>query len=419
MGGEALKALSVFEGYRALGFDVIQVTHARVRDELLAAGFDNVVYVEDGPVQVVLFRLRQFWLLGVVGSWLLTRAVQREVTSRKPWIVHFTAPITPTGPYFPIRGTHTVIGPLNGSLLHPPALLFRESRAKLIGARVTRAYQWASRYLFRGKRDALLFVSGGARTIRTLEQGGCHARQMVATLDSGVHPILRDRPRLAHRGTNWRFVFLGRLVRYKGCDLVIRALALVPNATLDIIGDGDQLQALLELAEREGVRDRVRFQGYTTDREALFDQLTTYRGFLFPTLAEANGIVIQEAMMLGLPLVCVNWGGPQHLLDPSCATLIEPESEASIIAQLATSMSRLACSPDLADQFSRNARSKAEDQGFDWPNVLESWVGHYDRWLAERGFAHRFSDALPKVAKPRQSEELSHSRQVSSGALTR
>ena len=112
-----------------------------------------------------------------------------------------------------------------------------------------------------------------------------------------------------------------------------------------------------------------------------------------PTLAEANGIAIQEAMMVGLPIVCVNWGGPQQLLDSDIAILIEPESEETIVTALASAMSRLATDPALAESLSLGARAVAERRGFDWPNVLQAWIALYDEWLEECGSPHRFVNA--------------------------
>ncbi|TDW61726.1 glycosyltransferase involved in cell wall biosynthesis [Novosphingobium sp. PhB55] len=395
MGGEALKALSVFLGYRELGFDVTQVTHARVRGELTAYGIDSgVIYVKDGPLQRGLDRYRLHWLLGLVDSWLLHRAVQREVDRVQPWIVHFTAPIAPSGISFPIRGAPVVIGPLNGSILHPPTLMFRESWTKRLGAMLTRPVQLSSRVLFRGKLQARLFVSGGERTARTLELGGCRRDRMVTVINSGVDPRLRDHRRIVHQSQNWNFVFLGRLVRYKACDLVIRALARVPQARLEVIGDGPESRRLRELALRQVVSSRLVFKPYSTDREALFAHLRQFRGFLFPTLAEASGTVIQEAMMLGLPAVCVDWGGPQMLLDAQTGILIPPESEEAIVKGLANAMTRLARDPDFAETLSIKARHKAETVGYDWPRVLRSWIALYDRLFEESGSTRRFATFL-------------------------
>ncbi|WP_395334452.1 glycosyltransferase family 4 protein [Novosphingobium sp. BL-8H] len=395
MGGEALKALSVFLGYREMGLDVTQVTHARVQDELLEYGIDSgVVYVQDGPVQIWLHRTRLYWLLAVVDSWLLHRAVQQQIDASSPWLVHFTSPISPNRISFPIRGAPVVIGPLNGNILHPPSLMFRESRGKRAGSWLMWPVQRVSRLLFRGKLHARLFVSGGERTAQALELGGCRREQMVVVLNSGIDPRLRDHPRITHEGTNWNFVFLGRLVRYKACDLVIRALTRVPLARLEIIGDGPDGAHLRALAEREGVADRVTFSPYSTERGALFERLRAFRGFVFPTLAEASGTVIQEAMMLGLPAVCVDWGGPQMLLDPDTGILIPPHGEDAIVAGLADAMAQLATDPTLAEDYSRKARARAEEAGYDWPHVLRAWIGLYDRLLEEIGSARRIAPAL-------------------------
>ena len=349
-----------------------------------------IVYVEDGPVQVALYKLKLNWFLDVVGAWLLHREAKRQIAKTKPWIVHFTSPISPSVPHFPLTGAPIVIGPLNGNLLHPPALLYRESKSKLLGAKLLRPTQWLSRLLFRGKHKARIFISGGERTVKALELGGCKRSQMVFTLDSGVDAELREAPRLTHEGANWRFVLAGRLGRYKGCDLVIRALKAVPQAHLDVIGDGAERANLEALAHSEGVADRVHFLGFMPGGSILFEKLRSYRAFVFPTLAEANGIVIQEAMMMGLPVVSVNWGGPAELLDGSTAILIEPESENAIVQGLSVAMTKLATQPDVAEALSHAARTKAEIEGYDWPSLLRNWISLYDDVLAERGEPRRF-----------------------------
>lgn len=392
MGGESIKALEILEGYQRMGFDVTQVTHARVREELSAYRTDlDIVYVEDGPVQVWSYKLGLRFILDTVGSWLLNRKTQQMIDQKRPWIVHVTSPISPTVPSFRLRGAPVVIGPLNGNLLHPPALMFRESRAKVLSAKLMVPVQWVSRLVFRGKLKARLLISGGERTVDALLIGGCRREQMVHTLDSGVSDMLCARPRLPHEGVNQRFLFMGRLVAYKGCDLVIRALKDAPDAYLDVIGDGALRADLQALAEREGVADRVHFLGWIPSGPALFEQLEQYRAFLFPTLAEANGIVIQEAMVLGLPIVTVNWGGPALLLDDETAIMIEPDSEAAIVAGVAEAMRSLGQDAGRAERLSRAARARTEEAGFAWSSLLRNWAGLYDAYLAEQGAPQRFA----------------------------
>lgn len=380
MGGEAAKALHIFEGLTAMGYDVVQVTHARVRDEMQALLPDaKIRYVEDGPTQVFLFRTRLNWPLMFVGAWLLHREAVRAAKDHRADLVHFTSPISPSLPYFRFPGARIVIGPLNGNILHPPALMDRETCAKRIGAALLVPAQKILGTLFSGKKRATLLVAGGERTEKALAIGGCHTEQMVRTLDSGVDQILAAAPRLTHSGVNSRFVFAGRLIRLKGCDLAIRALHYAPGATLDVIGDGDERPALEALVAREGLTDRVHFLGWIEGGAPLFAQLRNYRAFVFPTLAEANGIVVQEAMMLGLPVVAVDWGGPALLLTQETGILVEPASEAGIVASVGHAMDRLMNGPDEAERISINAREEAERAGFSWPELLKSWSAIYDR----------------------------------------
>jgi len=380
MGGEAAKALRIFEGLRAAGVNVVQIAHARVRNEMLAYNADLPIhYVEDSPLQVWLYRLKLDWLLQWVGSWLLHRKAAEIAKTFRPRLIHFTSPISPTLPYFRTKSVPTVIGPLNGNILHPPAFADRETLSKRLGARLLWPVQKISGLLFKGKQHARILVSGGERTVQALELGGCRRDQMTMTLDSGVDEILERQERLKHEGVNMRFVFMGRLIRYKGCDLVIEALAKVPEAKLDIIGDGPERERLVLLSEQLGVADRVNFVGWVPAGAPLFERLSGYRAFLFPSLAEANGIVVQEAMMFGLPVVAVNWGGPGQLLDPESSVLIPPTDKPTVVTGLANAMEHLGRNGAAADGLSAAARRKAEQAGFSWPKLIRSWLAIYEQ----------------------------------------
>lgn len=90
--------------------------------------------------------------------------------------------------------------------------------------------------------------------------------------------------------------------------------------------------AIVQLVEDRGLADRVRFLGSKTQAE--LPQL--YRnalGFVLSSDEEGLGIVIQEAMAAGLPVVSTACGGPEILVEPDVTGLLVPPGDAAALAQ--------------------------------------------------------------------------------------
>jgi glycosyltransferase involved in cell wall biosynthesis len=385
MGGEALKALEIMTGLAGAGLDVTQITHVRAQQEVEACkGSARLIYIGDDPIQTFLSDRLYFGPLNVYCNWLMHRRARAVAQEIQPDLVHFTSPISPTLPYFSMGRWPVVIGPLNGNIYNPPGFAYRESWSRRLSMRLLRPYQAILGLLFSGKRNATLLVAGGERTKVALEMAGSQAHQMIAVLDSGVSDVLAGQPRIRHEGVNHRFVFAGRLVNYKGCDLVIKALRHAPDAHLDVIGDGDERPALEALCQAEEVTNRVTFHGWVSAGEPVYSHMRRARAFVFPSLAEANGIVVQESMMIGLPVISLNWGGSAALVSPQSGILIDPGDEAQVVAALGAAMHRLGRDGVLADAMAANGRQRADEQGFAWSALLKSWIGIYESVAARQ-----------------------------------
>jgi rhamnosyl/mannosyltransferase len=103
-------------------------------------------------------------------------------------------------------------------------------------------------------------------------------------------------------------LFVGRLVPYKGVDVLLDAMAGL-NAVALIVGEGPQRASLEAQAHRLGVTSRVRFLGSVTDQELA----SLYRAcdvFVLPSVTrqEAFGVVQLEAMAAGKPVVSTDVG---------------------------------------------------------------------------------------------------------------
>ncbi len=386
LGGEAIKVFHFAEWLLRQGADVHVLTHDRCRDELAAAfPAERLHFVEDDRLQIALWRTRVLgFLLGAHFHRAAARIIRDRFPDRRATILHYVCPISPLEPRLVPGGYATVIGPLNGNIGYPPALRHRASRGERAHAAAYAAVSGLLQpMLERERRGGVVLVSGGARTLDLLQTGPRAPYATVEVADSGVDAAMADRVRTVHAGVNGRFYTCSRLVGWKGIDLAIRAVAACGEGfELHVIGDGEQHAALVRLAEAIGATDRVHFRGWL-DRGTLAAEMRGFRGFVFPSMCEANGIAMQEAMMSWVPVIALRWGGPTGLADDSAAILVEPTSEAAVVAGLAQAMLRLAEDPALANEIAGRAHRAAE--GFTWDAVSRSWINAYTLAAPARG----------------------------------
>jgi len=380
MGGEAIKAYQFLKHLIAGGQDVTVVTHRRSAPVLQRDFPDLPVFVvEDSPGQVAAWKVPALRQFVDVFFFRHARPILRRILADHPdAIFHYLCPVSPILPRFPLPEATNVLGPLTGNIYYPPAFRGEEPFKLKCGRLFHYVAQRTVGTMFGDKkRFRRILVSGGERTRRSLGWAGANEAQMRNVVDSGISAQFDQRPPIEHRGTNVRFMTSGRLVPHKGVQLSIEALRYVTQPIrFDIYGDGAYRSELEALVERLGVGDKVRFMGWMESHDALITRMSDYRGYLVPSLAEANGIVVQEAMMVGLPVICLKWGGPTMLADAQSAILVDPGSHDHVVRAIAAAMDELAVDPDRANSLVAHARAIAERR-FGWDNVADEWQAAY------------------------------------------
>ena len=137
--------------------------------------------------------------------------------------------------------------------------------------------------------------------------------------------------------TRNRIVFVGRVTGEKQIDVLLRAFAELPaslDAELEIVGGGDQRNALEKLASELGIADRTTFTGYVSDEE-LRRAYTRATVLAMPSIAELQSIVTMEAMASALPVVAADAMALPHLVhDGENGYLFRPGDVADLAAKL-------------------------------------------------------------------------------------
>ncbi len=152
-------------------------------------------------------------------------------------------------------------------------------------------------------------------------------------------------------------VALGRLVGYKGYDVLIRAMQTV-DAHATIIGEGPLLADLQQLAIKLGVSSSIRFAG-RLPRSEIKQLFHSAQVFAFPSVteAEAFGIVQIEAMAAGLPIVNTHLATTVPLVarhDLEALTVAPNDPQA-----LSQALNRILDEPVLAERLGTAGRERA------------------------------------------------------------
>jgi 1,2-diacylglycerol 3-alpha-glucosyltransferase len=117
----------------------------------------------------------------------------------------------------------------------------------------------------------------------------------------------------------WVLLYVGRLAKEKNLEVLFQAVALAfhedPRLRLWLVGDGPHREACLEQVRALGIGDRVRFVGFVP-REEVDKYYAVSDLFVFASITETQGLVVQEAMSYGLPAVAVGGGGASASIEP-------------------------------------------------------------------------------------------------------
>jgi glycosyltransferase involved in cell wall biosynthesis len=180
---------------------------------------------------------------------------------------------------------------------------------------------------------------------------------------------------------NPHFIFAGRLLYWKGIHLAIRALAHarrdLPLATLSLYGSGPDEAWLRQVARDAGLSEHVRFMGSASHQE-LLNSFGSHTALIFPTLHDSGGLAALESLARGLPVICLDLGGPGVVVDDTCGCAISTahRDEAEIVDALAGAMVAIATrTHEEMETLSQGALRRAAE--FSWDNLTARVMQHF------------------------------------------
>src|SRR5687767_7983210 len=275
-----------------------------------------------------------------------------------------------------------VLGPLNGGVPWPKGFDQERRREKEWLSYVRDAYKLLPGY--RSTRENAAAILIGSRDTWQQMPARYHDKCFYVP-ENAIDPARFQKRRCRTASLPIKGVFVGRLVPYKGADMLLEAaLPLLKDGrlTLDIVGDGPQLPKLREWVTRENLSSAVTLSGWVK-HEQVQDRLVEADVLTFPSIREFGGGVALEAMAVGVVPVVTHYGGLGELVSPATGFLIEMGTRAEIIGRLREILSRLAEDPASIDAKSQAAYQRAHRQ-FTWSAKAEQTLAIYD-WVLHSG----------------------------------
>ena len=275
--------------------------------------------------------LRPYYLLWQAAAARRARGLNHTVRFDVAW--HVTFGNAWLGSLAPLTGLPFVYGPVGGGVGVPwrlmPAFGPRGALFELLRAGARSAGRYLNPFARLAWRHARLIL---VENVETRDWLPMRYRTKAAIFPNTV---IDEIPHVRHRLTGAKTsLFVGRLVPWKGAAFAIRAVATLPEWRLLICGTGRDEPRLRHLVARLGIEPRVRFLG-TLARDDVFRVMQEDADVLvFPSFHDEGGYVVAEALVCGLPIVCLDRGGPPAIAGEAASVVSGTSDAGAIVADL-------------------------------------------------------------------------------------
>lgn len=298
-------------------------------------------------------------------------------------LVHRVTPLSPTAASL-IAGrcrradVPFVVGPLNGGTPWPPGFRQARWREREWLSYLRGLHRWLPGYRSM-RRNAGAILIGSQSTWR--ETPSRYHPRCVYVPENAVDELAAGDGAERSYAKPLRVVFVGRLVPYKGPDMLLEAMAPLlrdGRARLEFVGDGPLRASLRERSGRDGLGNAVTFAGWL-DRARVMERLADAHVLGLPSIREFGGGVVLEAMAAGAVPAVVAYGGPAELVSARTGFALELGTRGQIVDRFGALLERLAGDPAALRPYGQAGRQRVRAH-FTWTAKARQTLEVY-RWL--------------------------------------
>jgi glycosyltransferase involved in cell wall biosynthesis len=383
--------------------DTHLVTHVRNRHAILRAGLTegkDFSVIDNEKVAAPLYRLSELVRGGEGKGWTtitafsslayysfekqLLNQFSSRIAAREFDLVHRITPISPThqsliAKPIVLQGVPFIVGPLNGGVPWPRGFVDRQHAERDWLSHVRGLYRLMPGYRSM-RRHCSAIIVGSKHTFRELPSWA--KEKSVYIPENGVDLNRFNSPRTRSATLPLRAAFVGRLVPYKGADILLDAAAEYLKSgqlELEIIGDGPERSPLESMAKLLNVSRNVRFGGWIPHTEVQ-NRLRQCDLMILPSIREFGGGVVAEAMALGVTPIVADYGGPSELVDERTGIRVPFTDRASLLTGIKRSIGAVLRRPEMLDELGQAGRQKVQ-QKLSWNAKARQIAAVYDAVL--------------------------------------
>lgn len=382
--------------------DVHIVTQQRNREAILRAGLiedRDFTVIDSEVIARPMHRLAEVLRMGKGKGWTMTTAINAlsyPYFERLVWqrfggriragefqLVHRITPLSPTvaspiAARVAAAGVPFVLGPLNGGVPWPRGFDAERRREREWLSYVRGAYK-LNPLRGRSLAAASVILAGSRHT-----QGEIPQRYRDKTLwlpENAIDPARFNLIARQDPSGPLRACFVGRMVPYKGPDMLLDAVAPLARdgrLVLDMIGDGPMMADLRAQARRLGIDAAVTFHG-NLPHEAVQTVMAQANLLTFPSIREFGGGVVLEAMALGVVPMVVDYAGPGELVGAGTGFKIPLGPRDRIVEGFRQALDRVLTDPSGLPALSQAARDEVQ-RNYTW-GAKARQIGRIYDWV--------------------------------------